>query len=89
MPICLFIIKSFRGLCPPPPLAPLPGLCPGPTGCLKRPPDPSPNNFAPLISGYGHGNRDSCADIEIEQYSELHLYSISVCFSNVTLCYEY
>ena len=36
-------------------LAPLPGLCPGPTGGLKRPPDPSPNNFAPpfLIPGYG------------------------------------
>ena len=32
------------------PLAPLPGLCPGPTGSLKRPPDPSPNNFAPPIS---------------------------------------
>ena len=29
--------------------APLPGLCPGPTGGLKRPPDPSPNNFAPPI----------------------------------------
>ena len=30
-------------------------LCPGPTGGLKRPPDPSPNNFAPpfLIPGYG------------------------------------
>ena len=27
------------------------GLCPGPTGGLKRPPDPSPNNF--LIPGYG------------------------------------
>ena len=37
------------------PLAPLHGLCPGPTGGLKRPPDPSPNNFAPpfLIPGYG------------------------------------
>ena len=32
------------------PLAPLPGLCPGPTGGLKWPPDPSPNNFAPPIS---------------------------------------
>ena len=32
------------------PLAPLPGLCPGPTGGLKRPPDPSPNNFAPPTS---------------------------------------
>ena len=32
------------------PLAPLPGLCPGPTGGLKRPPDPSPNNFASPIS---------------------------------------
>ena len=32
------------------PLAPLPVLCPGPTGGLKRPPDPSPNNFAPPIS---------------------------------------
>ena len=31
-------------------LAPLPGLCPGPTGGLQRPPDPSPNNFAPPIS---------------------------------------
>ena len=29
--------------------APLPGLCPAPTGGLKRPPDPSPNNFAPTI----------------------------------------
>ena len=37
------------------PLAPLPGLCPAPAGSLKRPPDPSPNNFAPpfLIPGYG------------------------------------
>ena len=37
------------------PLAPLPGLCPGHTWGLKRPPDPSPNNFAPpfLIPGYG------------------------------------
>ena len=37
------------------PLAPLPGLCPGPTVGLKRPQDPSPNNFAPpfLIPGYG------------------------------------
>ena len=26
------------------------GLCPGRTGGLKRPPDPSPNNFAPPIS---------------------------------------
>ena len=33
-----------------PPLAPLPGLYPGRTGGLKRPPDPSPNNFAPPIS---------------------------------------
>ena len=32
------------------PLAPLPGLCPAPTGGLKRPQDPSPNNFAPPIS---------------------------------------
>ena len=32
------------------PLAPLPGLCPAPTGGLKRPLDPSPNNFAPPIS---------------------------------------
>ena len=32
------------------PLAPLPGFCPGPTGGLKRLPDPSPNNFAPPIS---------------------------------------
>ena len=32
------------------PLAPLPGLCPGPTGGLKRSPDPSPDNFAPPIS---------------------------------------
>ena len=32
------------------PLAPLPGLCPGPTGGRLRPPDPSPNNFAPPIS---------------------------------------
>ena len=32
------------------PLAPLPGLCTGPTGGLKRPLDPSPNNFAPPIS---------------------------------------
>ena len=31
------------------PLAPLPGLCPGPTGGLTWPPDPSPNNFAPPI----------------------------------------
>ena len=39
------------------PLDPLPGLCPGPTGGLKQPPDPSPNDFAPpppfLIPGYG------------------------------------
>ena len=37
------------------PLAPLPGFCPGPTGGHKRPPDPSPNNFASpfLIPGYG------------------------------------
>ena len=26
------------------------GLCPGPTGGRLRPPDPSPNNFAPPIS---------------------------------------
>ena len=32
------------------PLAPLPGLCPAPTGGLKWPQDPSPNNFAPPIS---------------------------------------
>ena len=40
------------------PWAPLPGLCPGPTGGLKWPPDPSPNNFAPpfLIPGYGPDN---------------------------------
>ena len=31
-------------------LTPLPGLCPGPTGGLKRPLFPSPNNFAPPIS---------------------------------------
>ena len=39
----------------PPPLAPLPGLCPGPTGGLKRLPDPTDNNFSPpfLIPGYG------------------------------------
>ena len=37
------------------PLAALPGLYPGTTWGLKRPPDPSPNNFAPpfLIPGYG------------------------------------
>ena len=56
-PKCQYVylsLRASRGLCP---LAPLPGLCPGPTGGLKRPPDPSPNNFAPpppfLIPGYG------------------------------------
>ena len=48
-------------------LAPLPGLCPGPTGGLKRPPDPSPNNFAPpfLIPSYGPADLTSvkiCSD---------------------------
>ena len=41
------------------PLAPLPGLCPGPTGGLKRSPDPSPNNFAPPISNSGYGPADT------------------------------
>ena len=42
-----FIYQMFKTLELP---APLPGLYPGPTGGLKRPPDSSPNNFASPIS---------------------------------------
>ena len=56
--IYLLNVKNPRAsgeLCPP---GPLPGLCSGPTGGLKRPPDPSPNNFAPppISNSYGPGN---------------------------------
>ena len=54
------------------PLAPYQGFAldqsPGPTGGLKRPPDPSPNNFAPpfLIPGYGPG------DIHMHKVGVIH-----------------
>ena len=40
------------------PLDPLPGLCPGPTGGLKRPPDPSPICVPILhfVPSYAPGN---------------------------------
>jgi hypothetical protein len=43
------IDHSFRGLSP---LGPLPGLCLGPAGDLKRSPDPSPTH-APLTTNPG------------------------------------
>ena len=46
------------GFAPPP--GPLPGLCLGPAGDLKRPPDPSPTHAPPLTTNPGSapGNDD-------------------------------
>ena len=42
--------RASRGIRP---LGPLPGLCPGPAGDLKRPPDPSPTYAPPLTTNPG------------------------------------
>ena len=48
--------QSIRGASPP---GPLKGLCPGPAGGLKRPPDTSSFSCAPPFRKPGYGPDDS------------------------------
>jgi hypothetical protein len=68
--------RVSRGLCP---LGPLPGLCIGPAGDLKRSPDTLPTHAPPPLTtnpGSAPGHDDNVC-FALYQHAELYFYNAS------------